>query len=69
MSKPFDSVAYKNNYTRNHYDRLTVCFPVGTKQHMQERAQELGCITNGQPSISAYLYHLHQQDVQQKIDN
>lgn len=60
------SVTYRNNYTRNHYDRLTICFPVGTKKHMQERAKELGCITNGQPSISAYLYHLHQQDVQRE---
>lgn len=69
MSKPFDSVAYKNTYTKSHYDRLTVCFPIGTKQRMQERAKELGCITNGSPSISAYLYYLHQMDLQRKIDN
>lgn len=61
---PFDSVSYQNEYIRNHYDRITIIFPRGTKQRMQNRAAELGYISKGKPSISAYLYHLYQQDVQ-----
>ena len=64
---PFNSVVYRNQYSRNHYDRITICVPVGTKERMQERAAELGLISKGRPSVTAYLYGLYQQDIGNRV--
>lgn len=63
MSEVFDSVKYKNEYAKTHYDQILLNFPKGSKQRMQKRAAELGCISKGKPSISAYMYRLYQQDI------
>lgn len=64
MKKQFDSVAYRNEYAKEKYDRMTIIFPKGTKNKMSARAAELGYITKGKPSVASYLYHLYQADVQ-----
>ena len=67
MKEPFDSVAYRNQYAKQKYDRLSICFPAGTKKLMLERAEELGYISKGRPSITAYLFALYQADVRSKV--
>ena len=66
MKEPFNPVAYRNEYVREHYDRLSILLPKGTKKLMLARAAELGYINRGKPSITAYLLGLYQQDVQTK---
>lgn len=66
MKEPFDPVTYRNEYVRNHYDRLNILLPKGTKKLMLARAAELGYINKGKPSITAYLLGLYQKDVQTK---
>lgn len=68
MKEPFNSVTYRNNYNRTHYDIVRLSFPAGTKQQMLQRAEEIGCITKGKPSISSYLYHLYMEDIRATID-
>ena len=63
MKESFDSVAYRNQYAKRKYDRLSICFPAGTKKLMLERAEELGYISKGKPSITAYLFGLYQADI------
>lgn len=63
MKRQFDSVSYRNEYTKEKYDRMTIIVPKGTKSKMQARAAELGYITKGKPSVASYLYHLYQADV------
>ena len=67
MKKTFDPVTYRNEYVRNHYDRLNILLPKGTKELMLARAAELGYINRGKPSITAYLLGLYQKDVQTKV--
>lgn len=66
MKEPFNPVAYRNEYVREHYDRLSILLPKGTKKLMMARAAELGYINKGKPSITAYLLGLYQNDVQTK---
>ena len=63
----FNSVVYRNKYSKDHYDRITICVPAGTKVRMQERAAELGLISKGRPSVTAYLYGLYHQDVMNRV--
>ena len=58
----FNSVEYRNQYAREHYDRIYLCMPKGTKELMLRRASELEYENKGKPSIAAYIYHLFQQD-------
>ena len=59
----FDSVEYRNQYAREHYDRIYLCMPKGTKELMLRRASELGYENKGKPSIAAYIYHLFREDI------
>ena len=67
MKEPFDPVTYRNEYVRNHYDRLNILLPKSTKKLMLARAAELGYVNKGKPSITAYLLGLYQNDVQTKV--
>ena len=59
----FNPAKYKNQYARDHYDRLYINLPKGTKEQMRTRALELGYMDKGKPSISAYIYNLFRQDM------
>ena len=64
----FNSVKYRNSYNRDHYDIMRLSFPAGTKEQMLQRAEEIGCVVKGKPSISSYLYHLFMEDIRERMD-
>lgn len=68
MKEPFNSVDYKNSYNRAHYDIVRLSFPKGTKRLMLQRAEEQGYIVKGKPSVSSYLYHLFQADIEATVN-
>lgn len=68
MKEPFNSVDYRNSYNKEHYDIVRVSFPKGAKQLMMQRAEEQGYIVKGKPSVSSYLYHLFQADIEVTVN-
>jgi len=50
---------YDNEYTKNHYDRLTLLLPKGQKQEVQSIAKDLGISTT----------QLYQQALKHCVDN
>lgn len=50
---------YDNEYTKNHYDRLTILLPKGQKQEVQSIAKDLGISTT----------QLYQQALKHCVDN
>lgn len=54
--KKFDQIKYNNDYNKNHYDRINMIFPPGTKEILKARAAAQGI------SISAYVRQLIEND-------
>lgn len=52
----FDKQAYDNKYISEHYDRINMVFPPGTKEILKARAAAQGI------SISAYVRQLIEND-------
>lgn len=48
--------SYKNQYTRDHYERINIALPKGMKDQFKARASEKGM------SLSAYIIDLMRQD-------
>ena len=49
MEEKFDQVKYKNQFTREKYDRISLCIPKGQKELIKEKAA-----ANGE-SINEYI--------------
>lgn len=45
----FDSVKYRNEYAKEHYERLNILLPKGSKALIKKQAQEAG------KSVSQYI--------------
>jgi hypothetical protein len=48
----FNAVKYRNNYDREHYDKMLLSFPKGSKDLIKSKAQESG------KSVSQYILDL-----------
>ena len=53
----FDIVAYKNGYSRDHYDRVNLLFPKGFRGEVKEYARERG------ETMNAYILRLIREDM------
>ena len=54
--KEFNPVKYRNNYDREHYDKMLLSFPKGTKELIKEKAKASG------KSDSQYVLDLFKND-------
>lgn len=54
----FDSTKYKNDYTKQNYDRLTIALPKGTKEKLQQ-------IGEGK-SLAQTITYLIEKEIQSK---
>lgn len=54
--KEFDPVKYRNNYDREHYDKMLLSFPKGSKELFKEKAKAAG------KSVSQYVLDLVKND-------
>lgn len=54
----FDQNKYTNEFKKEHYDRITVLVPKGTKARWKAAAQRRG------KSLSAYVFDLVKKDIQ-----
>lgn len=50
-------IKYRNDYTKNNYDRINLVVPKGTKEKLKAAAQELGL------SMNEYIYKLIAYDL------
>ena len=60
QDKPFNQVAYMNEYNRNNYDRVNLTMPKGKKAIVKERAAGL------KKSVNEYINDLINADLEQK---
>lgn len=56
MDKKFNPVKYRNDYDKEHYDKMLLSFPKGTKEIIKAKAKEAG------KSISQYVLDLVNAD-------
>ena len=56
MDKKFNPVKYRNDYDKEHYDKMLLSFPKGTKEIIKTKAKEAG------KSISQYVLDLVNAD-------
>ena len=54
--KEFNPVKYRNNYDREHYDKILLSFPKGSKELIKEKAKAAG------KSVSQYVLDLVKND-------
>ena len=56
MSEKFNAVKYRNEYDREHYERVNLSLPKGSKEMIVEKAKASG------KSISQYVLDLVKDD-------
>ena len=57
----FDKVKYNNDYNKDHYDRVNLLVPKGTKTRWKQAAQIQG------KNLSAFVFDLVEADIQSKF--
>jgi uncharacterized protein (DUF1778 family) len=60
MAGKFDPVKYRQGYDREHYERVNLSLPKGSKQIIQDRAKAYGL------STSQYVMNLVQEEIGRK---
>ena len=59
MSEKFNPVKYRQGYDREHYERVNLSLPKGSKQIIQSRAKAYGL------STSQYMMGLVQKEIEE----
>ena len=57
----FDRMKYNSDYTKEHYERITVLVPNGTKSSIQKRAADAG-MSMTQYMLTALEYYENRKD-------
>lgn len=58
--KTYTSPEVKNRWNKKHYETVSVLVPIGSKEEVQQLAEELGM------STSAYIRHLVLEDARRR---
>jgi hypothetical protein len=65
--KPKTYYEYQNEHLKEHYDRINLLVPKGSKELIKDAAEQENLFNKaGRPNLSAYIYHLIKKDMEDK---